>query len=166
MKEKKHQEQTRRREEKKENDGRMACQLEIRSTKDLVVFKHLIEQYKGIQKQAAVQIEKKMCCFRTFSFRFCPANCKRADESDGSGPITEKEEDRDNPRRIFRYHFDALDLYPVLFVSDELHVHSFLYIRDMPGSYRLCSMETASEGDTGTMNTAAQSWRKEAWEGY
>lgn len=57
-KEEKRREQIRRRKEQKEDDGRMTCPPEIRAAKDLTVLRHLIEQHKGIQKEAAAWIEK------------------------------------------------------------------------------------------------------------
>ena len=57
-KEEKRREQIRRRKEQKEDDGRMTCPPEVRAAKDLVVLKRLIEQHKGIQKEASVWIEK------------------------------------------------------------------------------------------------------------
>ena len=57
-KEKKRREHLRRRKEQKEDDGRMTCPPELRVSKDLAVLKRLIEQHKGIQKEAAAWIEK------------------------------------------------------------------------------------------------------------
>jgi len=63
-KEEKRREQARRRKEHKEDDGRMTCPPEIRAAKDLAVLKRLIEQHKGIQKEASAWIEKNQADIR------------------------------------------------------------------------------------------------------
>ena len=63
-KEEKRRDQARRRKEQKEDDGRMTCPPEIRAAKDLAVLKRLIEQHKGIQKEASAWIEKNQADIR------------------------------------------------------------------------------------------------------
>ena len=53
-KEKKRRERNRR----KKDDGKITCPPDLRVGKDLTVLKHLIDQHKGIQKEAAAWIEK------------------------------------------------------------------------------------------------------------
>lgn len=63
-KEEKRRKQIRRRKERKEDDGRMTCPPDIRAAKDLVILKRLIEQHKGIQKEASAWINKNQADIR------------------------------------------------------------------------------------------------------
>lgn len=64
-KEERRREQARRRKEQKEDDGSMACPPEIRAAKDLDVLRRLVEQHKGIQKEASAWIEKNQADIQT-----------------------------------------------------------------------------------------------------
>lgn len=79
-------------------------------------------------------------------FRLCSADRKRTYQSYGCDTFTKKEEKWGYTRRDLWHNPDALDLYSVLYVSAELHVHDLFCVWTLPGHNRLCSMGTAQAG--------------------
>ena len=78
-------------------------------------------------------------------FRFRFADRKRADESNCRCSSAAKKEARHHSRRNLRHYPDALDLYPVLYVPAEFHVHGLLPVRPVSGRHWVCSMEDSQK---------------------